>query len=425
MHATLATAPAPARAPRARVVAGLRVAMVNNYLYLRGGSERVLFDETRWLEEEGQTVTHFGQATPGLPAFAHADLFPPVVECTRWRGIQKLTGALRLIRNADAGRRFTAFLDRVRPDVVHCHNIYGGLTTAILDACRRRSVPCVVTLHDYKLACPSYRMLNHGAVCRRCVGGRFDHCLRRGCHKDSRAVSLVSAVEACYNEWLGKYRQAAVLLAPSRFLLARMQEHGLPATKLRWLPNGIDPRPYAPCYEDRGYLLYLGRLSPEKGGRTLIDAVAGTGVQTCIVGDGPERDAWQARAQARQAANVVFAGYQGGPELAALVRGALAVVVPSEWYENASMAVLEAMAYGKPVIGAAIGGIPEQVRHGETGLLFAPGDVDQLRAAILALAGDRPRRLAMGRAARARLERRFSLAQHGAALLRVYHEIMN
>lgn len=398
----------------------LSVVMANNYLYLRGGAERVMFDEHRWLEQMGHEVLPFGQSTERGGRFAHADLFPRAVDFGSLRGMAKLTGALRVIRNGSAARRFALFLERVRPDIVHCHNIYGGLTTSILDVCRRMRVPCVLTLHDYKLTCPSYLMLNGGTICRRCAGGRYWHCALTACHKQNRAASLVSTVEACYNEWLGKYRRVDFLIAPSHFMMEQMLAHGLPAAKLLCIPNGIDPSQYEPSYQDGGYLLYLGRLSREKGVQTLMEAVAGTSVRVKIVGDGPERERLSAIMREHDERNVSFEGYRSGLELSELIRGAMGIVVPSEWCENASMTVLEAMAYGKPVIASRIGGIPEQIEDGVTGLLVAPGNALELRGAILSLVADPRRRTAMGRAARARLERRFSLRQHSAALRKVY-----
>jgi len=404
--------------------AKLRVAVANNYLYLRGGSERVLFDESEWMEQAGHGIAHFGRARDGDKPFPHSDLFPALTDYTALRGGRKAGGAVRLIRNGQAGNRFAAFIDRVQPDVAHCHNIYGGLTTSVLDACRRKRVPCVLTLHDYKLACPSYLMLNHGQLCRRCVGGSYWHCLRTGCHKNSRVASLVSTAEAYYNDWLKKYEQVDLLVTPSRFLLNQMLEHGIPGAKLRCIPNGLDPAVYQPSEDDRGYLLYMGRLSREKGVHTLIAAVAGIGVPTKLVGDGPERASLAEYAREQCATNVTFEGYQSGAALAELVRGAMAVVVPSEWFENASMTVLEAMAYGKPVIGANIGGIPEQVVHRETGILFSPGNVEELQAAITLLVGDRARRVAMGLAGRLRLEGVFTLSKHCESLLTAYRDVI-
>ncbi len=400
----------------------MRVVFANNYCYLRGGCERVLFDEMSWLQAHRSAPLLFGRARPGDNSRPHSELFPRLVEVEQLGPVGKGRAALNIIYNRRTGNRFKAFLQRTKPDLVHFHNIYAGLTTAVMDACHSLDLPCVLTLHDTKLACPSYLMLNHGRRCKLCLGGKFYHCLMTGCHKNSRAVSLVSTVEAYFNEWLGKYLQADLLIAPSRFVLEQMVAQGIPKWKLRYIANGIDPARYVPSSEERGYVLFFGRLSPEKGVHVLVDAVAGTCLPTRIVGEGPESDRLVMLAQARSASNVSFEGYKTGEELANLVRGATMVVVPSECYENASLTILETMAYGKPVIASRLGGIPEQIIDGQTGLLFEPGNVEQLRELITKLASDHKRRREMERQARARVETEFSLERHCQSLLEVYQE---
>jgi glycosyltransferase involved in cell wall biosynthesis len=242
------------------------------------------------------------------------------------------------------------------------------------------------------------------------------------CHKGSVAASLVSTAEAYFNDILGKYRQASFLVAPSRFLLERMVEVGIPREKLRHIPNGVDHSHYTPVFTDHGYFLYVGRLSPEKGLRTLLDASRRTRMPLRIVGEGPDQLALKQWAAEHKAVGVSFEGHKSGDELECVIRGAAFVVVPSEWYENASMSVLEGMAYGKPIIASRIGGLPEQVEDGQTGLLFEPGNADELLQAIESLAADRSLRRSMGQAARKRLEIEYSLDRHCAALTSLYRE---
>jgi glycosyltransferase involved in cell wall biosynthesis len=401
----------------------MRLAFANNYLYLRGGSERVMFDEMGWLRARGVEVAAFGRRQPECADFPHAELFPPLHDLRQGGGASWKV-ARDIIYNRDTGARFRRFSERVRPALLHAHNIYAGLTTAVLDAAREAEIPSIVTLHDYKLACPSYTMMNHGRLCERCVGRSFWGCLRTRCHRGSLPASLISTIEATFNQWRGKWRQARFLICPSRFLRDVIVRHGYPAEQVRCIPNGIDPARFTPSWEDGPYCLYLGRLSHEKGIYTLIEAMQGVKLPLRVVGDGPERQKLEARVCELGLRNVVFDGYQQGEALAQRVRGAAFVIVPSEWYENASMAVLETMAYGKAIIASRIGGIPEQVADGETGLLLEPGAVAPLREAIVSLAEQRTRRLALGRAGRARLETQFSLQRHGERLLQLYEEVL-
>src|SRR5574340_211465 len=395
--------------------------MGNNYVYLRGGSEQVMFQDSAWLRAKGHAVWLFGRCRPEDEGLPHADLLPPLNGTAS--GIAgRLKVARETVYNGSTGRRFAAFCERTRPDVVHCHNIYGGLTTAVIDACRDARVPCVVTLHDAKLACPSYLMLNRGKPCELCVDGGFYHCLLTRCHKNSALVSLVSTVEAYYNSRLGKWAQADFLIAPSRFLLERVARAGIPRHKLRWIPNGINPGRFRPVYGDEGYCLYAGRLSHEKGLDTLLQAASGCGMPLRIAGEGPEGPRLREWAALRGHNHVSFEGRKSGREFDALMQGAAFLVVPSICHENASMAVLEAMAYGKPVIASRMGGLPEQVDPEGTGLLFEAGNAEELRGAMLRLAADSCLRQAMGCAARRAVEERFSLDHHGAQTTQLYEE---
>lgn len=399
----------------------MNIVAANNFLYLRGGSERVLFDEMDWLRSQGHIVNAFGRLQSGVADLPHSDLMPPIVDLESVKGIGKFTAAGQIVYNRGTGKRFALFCERTKPDIAHFHNIYAGLTTAVLDVCRQRKLPSVITLHDYKLVCPTYLMLNHGQPCRRCSGGRFYHCLLTRCHKDSLAASFVTTIESYFNQLFGKYRQADFYICPSQFLFKTLLENGMPQEKLCCIPNGVEPSRFLPVYDDSGYFLYLGRLSVEKGIRTLIESTRDdVGMTLKVVGEGPDKENLQDLA----GDSVSFEGYKSGKELERLVQGAAFVVVPSECHENASMVVLEAMAYGKPVIGSRMGGIPEQVVDGETGVIFDAGDQGQLKSAIQTLVSDKAKRQAMGRAARARLVEYFSLDRHCGQLLNLYAKAM-
>jgi glycosyltransferase involved in cell wall biosynthesis len=403
----------------------MNIVMANNYLSLIGGSERVMLDEASWLRRNGHTVTLFGRIDAdqrhNIP---YAELMPSLPNYASGGTFRKFEIARNVIYNRGTGIRFRSFLSSVRPDIVHCHNIYAGLTTAVVDECFKARIPCVITLHDYKLACPSYRMMRDGKPCSLCVGGKFYHCAFTRCHKSSIVVSVVSTLEAYFNECFGKYLKAACFIAPSRFLLQQMIAAGIPDSKLFHIPNGIDIGAVSEVHREGGYCLYMGRISEEKGIRTLLAAMSGSPIPLHIVGDGPSAPELMAFAAASGLENVYFDGQKSGSALAELLIGAAFLVVPSEWYENASMSVLEAMAHGKPVIASRIGGLPEQVEENVTGLLFEPGNAKQLKEAINALASNPEFLRGLGLAARHRVESLFSLDLHCTTLLKLYESVI-
>lgn len=380
-----------------------------------------MHEDAAWLRNHGHTVSLFGRVESGGGGdIPFADLMPELPDYSLATVKDRFILARNVIYNRDTGLRFRSFLNAVRPDIVHCHNIYAGLTTAIIDECERAGIPCVIMLHDYKLVCPSYRMLRNGKPCSLCLGGKFYFCALTRCHKASLAVSIISTAEAYFNQHYGKYLQAKRLMASSQFLMGQMLAAGIPADKLCCVPNGVDCSEIEAVPGEGDYCLYLGRLSEEKGLRTLLAAMKDAPAQLRIVGDGPEAPALQAYARSLGLSNVSFEGKKSGPELRDQLRNAAFVVVPSEWYENASMSVLEAMAFGKPVIASRIGGLPEQVVDRCTGLLFEPANSSELNRAIATMAADPELRRKLGRAARERVESLFSLDRKGETLLQIY-----
>lgn len=401
----------------------MRIALVNNYYYLRGGSERVLFGDQHALVSRGHAVRPFSVAHPQTSAeIPSADLVESF-DHTEGGIRQQLLAAANMVYSRRAGRVFGRFLDSDRFDVVHCHNIYGRLSTAVLDEAARRGIPVVLTVHDLKLVCPAYLGLRNGEACHRCADGRYWRCLRWKCHKRSFAASLVYTVESYFNRLRKKYDPVARFLCPSRFIQKMLQASGVSAQRTLYHPNALSVADYCPRYDPGDYVLYAGRLSPEKGILTLLAATSRTGIPLRIAGTGP------LEAQIRQhiAAGrlpVTLEGYCSGARLAELYRNCAFTVIPSEWYENAPMAALESFAYGKPVVASNLGGNPELVIDGETGRLFTPKQVGELAEISARMWSDREGLIAMGRHARELLEQRFNQEQRVSNLLAAYGDVI-
>ena len=402
----------------------MRVLMTNNYYYIRGGAERVVMEEQALLESHGHTVVPFARSCPEMLSSPYERYFPRLDDWRSAVGFRKVRVALRMIYNRSVRRSLAALLRQVRPDVVHAHNIYGGLTTAVLDAAWEMHVPVVMTLHDLKLMCPSYLMLNHGKVCERCMGGRFFHCTLTRCHKESLAASLVYTAESYFNKWLRKYEKVAFFVCPSRFMKQKLLESGIKEKRCVYIPNFVDATTFTPSLQVGQYALYLGRLSQEKGVFTLLKAFEGLTIPLRIVGAGPMQAKLESHASEKRMSHVSFEGYRSGEELKNLIQNAAFVVMPSKCYENAPMTILEAYAHAKPVIGACIGGIPEMIEDGQTGMLFRPGHVKELRDAILTLWRN-PRAIReMGNQVRRKVEREFSPEVHYEKLAGIYQRVI-
>lgn len=397
----------------------MKVLIANKFFFRNGGSEVVMFQEREFLLANGHEVVDFSmQDARNLPS-AHACHFVGRQDYRGGGWLGRLKSAVSLIHSPQAVARIAALIREVRPDLLHCHNIYHQLTPSIIGAAKRAGLPVVLTLHDYKPVCPTYNRLRDGVPCGDCLEGDFAPVLRHRCAEDSWGKSALLYAEAVVQRWLGNYEQVDAFIAPSRFMREALA-HRIPLARLRLLYNGVDTDRLRGSGADDGYALYLGRLSAEKGVRTLLQAHAGSGWPLLVAGTGPLADVLQA-----QYPEARFLGHLTGQALQEAIDRASVVVVPSEWYENCPMSVLEAMAHGKPVVASRMGGLPELVADGETGLLFQSGDVAELRAHLERLMADPAQRTQMGRRARQRAEDEFSIVGHNARLLDLYHSLLH
>ena len=398
---------------------------INNYFYERGGAEAVFFSHNRMMTALGWNVVPFAMKHEKNVPSAWADYFVDEIEMGRDYSLaQNLVRASKVVYSFEARHRLDELLDRVRPDVAHAHNIYHHISPSILGLLRKRHIPTVLTLHDLKVACPAYTMLAPDGICERCRGGRIHNVLRHRCIHGSLSLSFIVMLEAATHLLLGSYRRHVDrFIVPSRFYLEKLCEWGLPRASLRHVPNFVDASRYEPDFRPGRHYVYFGRVAAPKGLATLIQAVAASGSSLTVAGTGPELPALRALAE-RLGARVEFAGHLAGDTLHAAVRSARAVVLPSEWYENAPISILEAYALGKPVIGARIGGIPELIREHQTGRTFDSGSVASLSAALDELSGLPDSRVEqMGQAGRDWVDRDFTLAGYRERILATYRDI--
>jgi len=401
----------------------MKVVMVNNYFYLRGGCERVMFNDMQALEAEGIEVIPFSATDEANVETPYSSFFSPGADIRATSTLKRIGAAADAIHCQRSTEDFAKLLDETKPDIVHCHNVYGRLSTAILPVARKRNIPVVLTTHDYKVVCPSYLMLRDGKPCTACLDGGYYRCAVNRCHKGQTAASIVYALEAYNAKYSGNYDAVSAFLAPSRFIADLLRKSGIADDRVIYHANSVDPSLYQPSYSG-DYVLSVGRLSHEKGLPTLLQAMLGTKIPMRVAGTGPMESELRAMAE-KDGGSIVMEGHCGGEKLAELYRNAAFVVVPSEWYENAPMSILESFAYGKAVIGTRIGGIPEMITEGEHGHLVDHGSQEQLRAAILELWRDRNAQSEMGRNARRLVETRFAQSTRTASLLRIYERMSN
>jgi len=366
----------------------MRLLGVHRIHYRKGGAESVHLDHLQLFRAHGWTCAEFAMAHPDNEPSVWQDYFPSQFEPDKGSFLQRLAKVPRFLHSTEAAASFDRLLADFRPDVIHIHGLYQQLTNAILKPARARGIPIVFTLHDFKLVCPAYHLFNaRQGVCERCHGGRQWNALVNRCSGGSLAKDVVIALDGLVQWYGGALRNGVdAFVSPSRFLATKMAELGIDRAKLHYVPNffettdDIDVAPAAIDALKRQYgrfVLYFGRLSPEKGLDVLIEAAARGGFRLVLAGDGPQRADLETRAAAL-GVDAIFAGHLKGAELWAHVGAADVVALPSIWYENAPKSILEAQARGRLVVTSAIGGLPEMVEDGVSGFLARPGDADDL-----------------------------------------------
>lgn len=359
-----------------------RIIYANNYANIRGGSEKVFFDEIALLKKCQWHVKSISVDEQGVGS-------PLGESCELVRAPKLIDHFLNLFWNKDTYKKMIALIIKGQFEgaVLHCHNIYGRLSHSLLFAAKKLGLKTVLTLHDMKYVCPHYTSLNHGQLCSDCSHGRFYKAAVNRCHKDSFFFSSLVAIEMYFIRVFGILDKVDVFISPSKFLIDYYSANGFPY-EIKYVPNFLPDSAkvcdqvsscsdYSDCY------LFVGRLSYEKGILTLVRAIRGTNRRVVIVGTGPlEGDIKTLIDRYNLSEQIVMTGFLPSEKVHELVKGAKALIVPSEWYENAPISILEALAFGKVVIASNIGGIPEMVHHGKNGFLFRPGDIDDLRGCL-------------------------------------------
>lgn len=398
---------------------------INNYYYRRGGAEVVFLEQNRLLEAVGWQVVPFAmQHRNNLPT-PWSDYFIDEIEFgEEYSWWDKLRRVPKVIYSLEARRKLAELLDKVDGSIAHAHNIYHHLSPAILSLLKQRGIPTVLTLHDLKIACPAMQMLAHDGICERCKDGKIYNVVAHRCIKGSLGLSSLIFLENAVHRGLGTYqRHVDRFVVPSRFYIDKLVQWGWARERFHYLPNFVDTAVHQPEFRPGKTFLYFGRLGHEKGLATLIKAAAHAQVPLALAGTGPE-EAGLRKLAAELGSEVSFLGYLTGAALHNVIRTARASVLPSEWYENAPMSVLESYALGTPLIGASIGGIPELIREEETGLGFASGSVEELAAAMRKMADWSDARVVeMAHNGRRWVESDFTAGRYRERLLTLYREM--
>ena len=402
----------------------MRILYCNKYDYPFSGTESYLFDLIHRLDERGYETALFSMDHGSPSAFTGRSYRVPNVNFKDPRAgfLKKVRLAAHALYSPSARRAMRDCITDFAPDLAHVRGIYHHLSPSILWELKSRGVPVLYHLNDFKILCPTYNMVADGKSCDACRGGAFYHVVTKGCYAGSRASAGVLAAEGYLHKWLDTYQKCVDLfLAPSEFVRSELIDHGLPAERIAVLPHFQDLPAENQLSNDEGYLLYFGRLSPEKGVDDLLHAlVRQPHIPVIIAGEGPERARLEALTRKLNLSRVLFPGHVDGEKLKTLIAGCSFSLFPSHAYETLGKSILESYAYARPVIASDLGSRRELVEHGVTGLLYSPGDRDQLAHSIGFLF-DRPDLTEkMGANGRTRVLTKYDPEEHLQKMLEVY-----
>ncbi|BDX39589.1 glycosyl transferase [Tenuifilaceae bacterium CYCD] len=362
----------------------MKILLINNHHHLDGGAHRVYFNTGQLLEKHGHQVAYYSTRDENSEPTQYLDYFLPRRNFKTKSLITKLINSTVYIYNRQAYKSIIRLINDFKPDVAHIHLFYGGLTVSVLKALRDKNIPIVHTVHDYRLICPVNTLLDSkGQICELCVDRKYYHCVQKRCSKGNLFNSIMLMCEAYWWRFFNKPIELIDrFIFVSKFIRDKHIEFNSRFNEKQiQLYNFHDIKHEGKTSRMGDYLFFYGRLSPEKGLELLLELISQTGIKLKIAGGGPLEDL--TLKYSTDFENIEFLGFKNGEELFDLIRECRYVVVPSEWYENNPMTIVEAFSLGKPVIGANIGGIPELVINGKTGFLFQSKSKEDLNEKIL------------------------------------------
>lgn len=407
----------------------MKVLSVHNFYHISGGADRCFFDLNEMLKLKNHEVIPFSTEDHRNLFSIYSKYFVPQLDfCISRRNLGQMKSLLSMIYSVSSKRAMEKLIGQVHPDVGHLHNIYGRISPSILPVLKNRRIPIVHTIHDFKYICPNHRLFANGSICEDCKGGKYYRAIIKKCSHGSALFGAALALECYLHRYLGLYNKYIdAFIAPSNFMKEKLVEHGMDARKVFILPNFINIGNSGNYLEPTIDGIFVGSLNREKGVEVLFRSLSRLrGGRFKIIGDGYMRNILERRMKdeiAPDGPSIEFTGHLNTESLKREISQSMMVIVPSLWYENSPMTILEAFAQGKPVIGSRIGGIPELVKEGETGLLFEAGNSLSLAEKIFEMLSNVDRTNEMGRNARRWVKENRNPENYYQRLMCIYDKI--
>lgn len=356
----------------------MRIILSNKFFYPRGGDCIHTIQLKQLLESKGHKVAIFTMQHNENIKNEYSSYWPSHVDFSS-KNINNLKDALlRPISSNEVKRNWKQLLANFKPDIIHLHNVHSQLSPVLAQIAKQKKIPVVWTLHDYKLICPAYTLLDsEGNVCEACFKDPRS-VIKKKCIKNSLLGSTLGYLEAKVWTRSKLENYTNTFISPSGFLRTKMVEAGFKEDQIAHVYNFADDEKFNNVVKLKreNQVVYVGRISHEKGVETICKAFQNKkGIQLKIIGDGPLREALEEK---YAGPSIKFLGYLDWEAIKEELSKAKFLIIPSEWYENNPLTIIESLALGTPVLGAKIGGIPELIEKHVNGITFTPGDQNDL-----------------------------------------------
>jgi len=384
----------------------MRILVLHNYYQLPGGEDTVFRAETALLGQHGHQVQRFVMTNQGLTAN------------------NRFRTAIETIWSWPAQKNLKKVIEDFQPSVVHFHNTFLRISPAAYYTCQSAGIPVVQTLHNYRLLCPAATFTRDGRICQECLDKAFLWpAVKHKCWRGSRAsTAVVAAMLAMHRQIKTWQNRVDIYIALTEFSRQKFIQGGFAAQKIVVKPNfvSIDP---GQGDSDGSFALFAGRISPEKGLLTLIKACQHLpDIPLRIIGDGPQAIDLKEKTAHDGLTQVDWCGAKTRDEVLGSIREARFIVFPSEWYETFGMVIIESFACAKPVIASRLGAMAELVEEGKTGLLFEPGNAEDLAAKMRWAWEHKAEMQQMGENARCVYEAKYTPEKNYQMLMAIYEK---
>lgn len=363
----------------------MKILQIHKFFYRRGGAEVVFLDTIKGLRGRGHEISEFSMQNPNNNISDFSSYF--VDDIGDLRGEHDLVSSIKkfkhFISSSEVEKKLRALLAATEPEVAHLHNVYHHLSATTFSTLKKKNIPIVLTVHDVQPMCPNHRMIRgkDNKLCEACFPHNYYNCVRYKCVSPNFSDNAAAALEAYFYRWRGIWKMVDRFICPSEFMLDKMIKWGFPREKMRLVRNSFSlPSEYSPLGDK---VVYLGRFHVEKGIRVLMAAFPWLRQYKSIVaGSGPDDEWVDNFIKQYSLTNVERTGWVGRDKWREVIDSAKVVVVPSLFYENCSMAILEALSYGRVVVATDRGGNRELIKDNQTGFLVKPENSEELARSI-------------------------------------------